>query len=214
MSGVKRKTKYRKHVERSVLEDLPEPAAERGEEVVRALGARGGNLVEIETARGEKGLCRLPQKFRKVVWVKRGGLLIVRAASEADRDRAADVKVQYCVEHVLFPEQVKHLRAVGKLPAVFDAVANAAEASSTSTAPSQPASAPPVQGPSSGDGESGAGGGDDAPYDDLFARGNPNRRRVASSRSDSDDEDDDDDDDDDDDANEGKDEGKSESESD
>jgi len=79
MSGVRRKTKYRKAVQSDILDSLPEP--KENEEVVRISELRGGNLVEVETMNGSKSLCRLPQRYRNVVFVKRGTLLIVATCS-------------------------------------------------------------------------------------------------------------------------------------
>lgn len=120
MSGVRRKTKYRKNVETDVLDSLPEPAD--GEEVVRIVCSRGGNLLEVEAADLSRALCRLPQRYRKVVWVKRGMLLIVKSCSEDFKTAGGENgKVKYVVSHVVFTsEQTKHLRSLGVLPACFD----------------------------------------------------------------------------------------------
>ena len=112
-----RKSKYRKNVETDVLDTLPEPG--EGEEIVRILGSRGGNLLEVEAEDETKALCRLPQRYRKVVRVKRGMLLIVQACT--DDHGGENGKVKYVVSHVIFtPEQTRNLRNKGILPARFD----------------------------------------------------------------------------------------------
>jgi len=63
MSGVRRKTKYRKGVEEDVLNSLPEP--KENEAVVRVVASRGGNLIEVENAEGTRSLCRLPNRYRR-----------------------------------------------------------------------------------------------------------------------------------------------------
>jgi probable RNA-binding protein EIF1AD len=73
MSGAKRRTKYRKQVEMDVLDSFPEPGLD--EEIVEMVCSRGGNLLEVRTPEGQLELCRLPAKFRKVIWVKRGELM-------------------------------------------------------------------------------------------------------------------------------------------
>jgi len=93
--------------------------------IVRVLAPRGGNLIEVETADGSRSLCRLPNRYRKVVWVKRGTLLIVDSCSEVYSTAAGEEgKVKFVVNHVIFTDdQIKNLRSTGKLPAAFDAKA-------------------------------------------------------------------------------------------
>jgi len=120
MSGVRRKTKYRKSVENDVLNALPEP--KEGEAVVRVVASRGGNLIEVETGDGSRSLCRLPNRYRKVVWVKRGTLLIVETCLEAySTTTGEEGKVRFLVNHIVFTDdQIKNLRVCGHLPAAFD----------------------------------------------------------------------------------------------
>mmetsp|Transcript_10374 Transcript_10374/g.22504 ORF Transcript_10374/g.22504 Transcript_10374/m.22504 type:complete len:98 (-) Transcript_10374:1413-1706(-) len=80
MSGAKRRTKYRKHVETDVLEGLPEPG--EGEQIVQVVGSRGGNMLEVRSPANENALCLLPSKFRKLVWVKRGNYMIATYSGE------------------------------------------------------------------------------------------------------------------------------------
>ena len=105
-------------MEKSILEDVPEPGP--GQEVVRVVGAIGGNLLKIETANHEEHLCRLPQRFSKVVFVKRGSLLIATGC-DADYKTASGQtgKVKFLCDHVLFSEQVRHLQVMNLLPEAF-----------------------------------------------------------------------------------------------
>jgi len=121
MSGVRRKTKYRKGVEADVLDSFPEP--QEGEQIVRVVTSRGGNLLEVESADGVHALCRLPNRYRKIVWIKRGMLLIVTSCTDDFKTAAGEEgKVKFLVNHVIFTDaQTKHLRTRGLLPAVFDA---------------------------------------------------------------------------------------------
>jgi probable RNA-binding protein EIF1AD len=120
MSGVRRKTKYRKSVESDVLDSFPEP--KDSEQVVRVVASRGGNLIEVETPDGARSLCRLPNRYRKVVWVKRGTILIVGSCTEDFETAGGEQgKVKFVVNHVVFTDdQIKNLRNIGQLPSSFD----------------------------------------------------------------------------------------------
>lgn len=69
-------------------------------------------------------LAILPTKFRKLIWVKRGDFLIVSGTSHDFLTAAGEKgKVKFMVEHILYKEQVKHLKEAGLWPAAFaDAV--------------------------------------------------------------------------------------------
>ena len=120
---MKRRTPYRKQVTDSVLYAFPEPGPSQHVAVV--IKSHGSNLLEVETPAGSaagRGLAMLPSKFRKLVWVKRGDFVIVdeAAGSFVAADGAAGA-VRYMVEHILYGDQVRHLRSIGKWPACFDA---------------------------------------------------------------------------------------------
>eukprot|EP01138_Halocafeteria_seosinensis_P007833 gb/GECG01008003.1/.p1 GENE.gb/GECG01008003.1/~~gb/GECG01008003.1/.p1 ORF type:complete len:203 (+),score=34.24 gb/GECG01008003.1/:1-609(+) len=121
MAGVKRQTPYRKNVTQEVLEGHPEPDESRHQVIARIVEPRGSNIFEVETPKGRTGLCLLPTKFRKLVWIKRGDFVI---ASEAEGDYdtkegSGRGKVTFQIDNILFPEQIKHLQHVGKWPDVF-----------------------------------------------------------------------------------------------
>ena len=112
MSGAKRRTKYRKQVEDDVLYGTPEPG--ENQTIVVMVESRGGNLLEVMSTEGKTSLCRLPTKFRKLIWVKRGTYMIVTMQAEEERTfetaSGEKGKVVYTVEHVLFKDQIKHLK--------------------------------------------------------------------------------------------------------
>lgn len=60
----------RRYLKTNALTDLPEPTED--EKIAQVLELRGSNLVEVECADGEKILCQIPTKFRKLVWIRRG----------------------------------------------------------------------------------------------------------------------------------------------
>lgn len=98
MSGAKRRTKYRKHVEDMALNAFPEPG--EGAQIVQVTQSAGGNLFEVpgpslsppfrrrpdrthscrargartqvEAEGGATALALLPTKFRNLIWVRRG----------------------------------------------------------------------------------------------------------------------------------------------
>lgn len=78
-------SRRRKHLTLAMDQaDARPPAA--GESIVRALGARGGNVVEVERADGARTLVLMPAKFNKKLWVRRGGYLVVDESEEAQAD--------------------------------------------------------------------------------------------------------------------------------
>ena len=115
MSGAKRKTAYRKSVESSVLNDFPEPG--ENEVIVRVVESRGGNMLLVENDKKEQSLCRSPQKYRQVVWVKRRSLLICQVAENNANEE--EIKVKYMVSHILFEQQIRHLKKKGLIPPLF-----------------------------------------------------------------------------------------------
>jgi probable RNA-binding protein EIF1AD len=109
MSGIGRRTQYRKHLTDSVLFDSPEPQS--NERIAKVVATRGSNQFDVRLARtkidtptdtskagstgegddsdsGDTVLAILPTKFRTLVWVKRNDFVIVRFAG--DRNEADD----------------------------------------------------------------------------------------------------------------------------
>ena len=101
-----------------MLDGIPELAPDQ--EVVRVVEAIGGNLIKIETAAGEEHLCRLPQRFSRIVFVKRGSLIIARGGQE-DYETSAGKKgrVKFLADSVLMPHHLPHLIESGLLPEAF-----------------------------------------------------------------------------------------------
>jgi probable RNA-binding protein EIF1AD len=154
MSGVKRRSKYRKNVTDEVLHGLPEPTASQAVAVVcRSLGS---NLVAVETGGGEAGMAMLPTKFRKLVWIKRGDYVIVsQAEGEVATAGGGAGKVRFIIDAVLYAEAVKHLAARGMWPPRFEAAAVAA----ANTASMAAVAAAAVAEAAAAAGEAGAGAG-------------------------------------------------------
>lgn len=137
MSGTNRRSQYRKHLTDQVLNEFPEPDAAANECIAQITASRGGNLLEIQVDldysnnnnnSADHQLAILPSKFNKLVWVKRGDFLIVQGVDadeqqEEDQHQPHDYsngnKVRFLVKHVLYKEQVKHLRSKPYWPAQF-----------------------------------------------------------------------------------------------
>ncbi|KAG2199266.1 hypothetical protein INT46_008808 [Mucor plumbeus] len=86
---------------------------EQGQVYARSLGPRGNHQHEVEFIDGEKKLVTLPPRFRNVVWLKRGHYVIV------DPTVGISEKVAGEIVQVLFPKNIKDLKAAGKWPEEF-----------------------------------------------------------------------------------------------
>ncbi len=143
MAGLGRRSHYRKHLTDSVLNDLPEPS--ENERIAKVTGTRGSNQFElvIDPLDGELDatpkLAILPTKFRKLVWLKRNDYVICAVAEDdgpttsssttskgeeesesQDKSLSAsgdiDGGIRYMIEHILYKDQVKHLKDKGLWP--------------------------------------------------------------------------------------------------
>eukprot|EP01060_Flectonema_neradi_P027991 TRINITY_DN37658_c0_g1_i1.p1 TRINITY_DN37658_c0_g1~~TRINITY_DN37658_c0_g1_i1.p1 ORF type:complete len:198 (+),score=36.85 TRINITY_DN37658_c0_g1_i1:49-594(+) len=109
MSGAGRKHRA-KHLCQSHTEDRYE--LEDGDIVTRMLSARGNHFQVVDLEGNEK-LTRLPAKFHKVIWLKRGDIVIVN--NEVDDDKG----VTCVVKHRLSAKQTKNLIKAGVIPKSF-----------------------------------------------------------------------------------------------
>ncbi|KJE92328.1 eukaryotic translation initiation factor 1A [Capsaspora owczarzaki ATCC 30864] len=172
-----------KYVAREVLDELPVPSGPN-EHIVRVIATRGNNLHEVEFPDGQRILCMMPTKFRKKIWIKRGDYLI---AQKLEGSEKLNLRVQAEINHVLYPDQLKELRAMAIWPERFRDAPVSTPAS---------AEAQSVRKEAQADGnEDENDDSDEENDDDLFQ--NPNRRRYGGPV-DPEDEDDDEDDEDDD----------------
>lgn len=186
MSGLGRRSHYRKHLTDAVLHDLPEPDESIGQRIARVVGSRGGNMFDIIVAppsstfatddtakvadeddetstahdinekqpqstdiqqqsnqRATPQLAFLPTKFRKLVWIKRNDFVIVdcgdeeEEAEEKEKDTTTDTATtslqkqskksdtknssgggfRFVITHILYKDQVKHIKSKGLWPA-------------------------------------------------------------------------------------------------
>eukprot|EP00288_Rhodomonas_lens_P012976 CAMPEP_0177709548 /NCGR_PEP_ID=MMETSP0484_2-20121128/10862_1 /TAXON_ID=354590 /ORGANISM="Rhodomonas lens, Strain RHODO" /LENGTH=155 /DNA_ID=CAMNT_0019221173 /DNA_START=114 /DNA_END=581 /DNA_ORIENTATION=+ len=152
--------------------------------------------MECEKSDGTSLLCLLPAKFSKVVWAQRGDYLIVEPTAE----EGASGKVHSTIVHILFPEQVQHLRKLPCWPEGFgetSAVKGFGEASAGRAQAAEAAGAAstePAQKKPAGENEAGEKEDGDESEDsesDLFVN---NNRLHQDSYEESEDEDDEDED--------------------
>ncbi|KAK9830876.1 hypothetical protein WJX81_000816 [Elliptochloris bilobata] len=101
-----------KHVLQSALQDAVQPPT-GCQSIVRAVGSRGGNHVEVEFPDGRRTLAMLPARFNKKLWVRRGGYLVVEEAEDVGAGAVSALIVS-----VLYSDGVRALR---KLPGVWPA---------------------------------------------------------------------------------------------
>ncbi|KAJ2652248.1 hypothetical protein GGH99_007601 [Coemansia sp. RSA 1285] len=123
-----------KHTMQDALNSLPEPTLQCP--VARVLGPRGQNLHEIVVARSVVAddinkllnpenkpwfttLAQLPPKYRSVVWVKRGGYVMVDLTEQLTDKIGGDIAL------VLMPRQIKNLKQIGQWPEEYEAIWNA-----------------------------------------------------------------------------------------
>lgn len=138
MSGLGRRTHYRKHLTDKVLHDFPIPSED--ESIAKVVATRGGNQFDIVLPGGrlnEQLLAILPTKYRKLVWLKRNDFVIVQTAKDDDTSETEQhqncVKknetgsIRFMISHILYKEQVKHLKSEGLWP-VDDPIFNDADA--------------------------------------------------------------------------------------
>ena len=109
MSGAGRKHRA-KHLCQSHSEDRYE--LEDNDIVTRLLNARG-NHFQVVDLQGNERLTRLPAKFHKVIWLKRGDIVIVNTEVEDDKG------VTCVVKHRLSEKQTKNLIKLGVIPKSF-----------------------------------------------------------------------------------------------
>jgi len=98
-----------------VLNELPEPTPQQ--DIVRVTGIPGGNKVNVCDASDRVYSCRVPSKYRNVVWIKMGGYLIVDRLSDDAGDERTEV--QGTVAHFLYRDQIRNLQTRGLWPAAF-----------------------------------------------------------------------------------------------
>jgi len=121
MAGAGRKSGYRKHLTDQVLNDFPVPG--KDERIAQVVATRGGNQFEVRLPNRQAQLALLPTKFHKLVWVKRNDYVIVQTSGDDGDDHDGDKTakgVRYMINHILYKDQIKHLKSEKLWPEEFD----------------------------------------------------------------------------------------------
>jgi len=108
-----------KHVQQRILNDVPTPSSEL--QIVQVTDIRGTNILEVQYPNQERILCLMPAKFRKTVWVKKGGYVMIEPFKELiKKDKYKDEKLLGRIMHILLPQQIKELKKAGIWPQEFN----------------------------------------------------------------------------------------------
>ena len=62
-------------------------------------------------------LALLPNKFKKLIWIKRNDFVIANTSIPEDDPNAT--KVKFVIKAILNKDQIRHLKQIGKWPAAF-----------------------------------------------------------------------------------------------
>jgi len=140
MAGVGRRTQYRKHVTGSLLNEYPVPDFANGERIAKVCSCQGGNQFHVCVAKpslssvsdsslddendnhGNEAILQLailPNKFHKLVWIKRNDFVIVRGSQEQSSISPkfeSSNGVRYMIMHILYKDQIKYLKDEGVWP--------------------------------------------------------------------------------------------------
>ncbi|XP_030762835.1 probable RNA-binding protein EIF1AD [Sitophilus oryzae] len=101
----------RKHVLLEVFQDGFSTPTE-DQRIVKVLSSPGNNLHEVEDSDGSKFLVSMPPKFRRTMWVIRGGYILIEPIKEGK-------KVKGEIVRILTKEQIQHFRKENVWPNAF-----------------------------------------------------------------------------------------------
>eukprot|EP00299_Pterocystis_sp_00344_P009850 c4276_g1_i2.p1 GENE.c4276_g1_i2~~c4276_g1_i2.p1 ORF type:complete len:171 (+),score=31.74 c4276_g1_i2:50-562(+) len=104
--------KGRRYLQGQALHEMPVP--KENEIVALVTNTPGSNLLEVENEAGQKLFCRIPKRFRNLLWVKRGDLVIA-----SFDPHHPDTEVRGELSHTLYQAQIKHLLKENLIPQRF-----------------------------------------------------------------------------------------------
>jgi probable RNA-binding protein EIF1AD len=88
----------------------------------KIIGGLPPTLLDNNTQHRTHQLAFLPTKFRKLVWIKRNDFVIVQCGEEEDTNEQSGQKdaggsgFRYVITHILYKDQVKHIKTKGLWP--------------------------------------------------------------------------------------------------
>ncbi|XP_030762834.1 probable RNA-binding protein EIF1AD [Sitophilus oryzae] len=80
--------------------------------IVKVLASRGNNLHEVEDSDGSRFLVTMPTKFRRTIWIIRGGYILIEPIQEGK-------KVKGKIVRILNNEQIQHFIQENVWPDAF-----------------------------------------------------------------------------------------------
>jgi len=110
-------SKSRKFVKDNALNSFPTP--HDNQTIVQVTELRGGNICEVVNPAGTKLLARIPAKFNKVIWIGRCDFLIIEPHQEEVKMQSGVVTAR--ILHVLYKDQIQHLKSLNIWPTNFTA---------------------------------------------------------------------------------------------
>eukprot|EP00033_Pygsuia_biforma_P000482 GCRY01000569.1.p2 GENE.GCRY01000569.1~~GCRY01000569.1.p2 ORF type:complete len:156 (-),score=19.38 GCRY01000569.1:693-1160(-) len=112
----KRKARERKNVTATVLDEFPVPDYAKKQFIARIIAPRGNSVFDFVgyNEKGEelKGFAKMPNKFRNLVFVKRGDFLIISLIN-------VEGETDFEISHVLLKDQLKYLKKTEYWPEQF-----------------------------------------------------------------------------------------------
>eukprot|EP00299_Pterocystis_sp_00344_P009851 c4276_g1_i3.p1 GENE.c4276_g1_i3~~c4276_g1_i3.p1 ORF type:complete len:189 (+),score=33.65 c4276_g1_i3:50-616(+) len=122
--------KGRRYLQGQALHEMPVP--KENEIVALVTNTPGSNLLEVENEAGQKLFCRIPKRFRNLLWVKRGAYSTtkqqpheIQLCALGDLVIASfdphhpDTEVRGELSHTLYQAQIKHLLKENLIPQRF-----------------------------------------------------------------------------------------------
>ena len=72
--------------------------------------------MQISLENNTNELALLPNKFKKLIWIKKGDYVIVSSSLSEEENAVSSAKVKYLIKCILNKDQIKHLKQISKWP--------------------------------------------------------------------------------------------------
>jgi probable RNA-binding protein EIF1AD len=88
------------------------PLPEENEHIAKVLNSRGTNILELQMSNGDIELSILPNKFKKLIWVKRNDYVIVSSYEDNGNNNSTnDCKVKHVIKYILNSEKIAYIKS-------------------------------------------------------------------------------------------------------